>query len=270
MHGRKTVFAGGLMRWALLAVFFTWGRAWAEEVPAASESGVEYVIESIQGPGVQVLEDGEKDWEKAVEGQVLEEGDEVTVGDGSQTTLMLQSDTEVHLDAGADLKVEQIQANSTGGFLSRLELLAGSLLADVKKELQDSHSSFEVDTNGVVCGVRGTEFEVENQGDQFQVLTQEGSVEVGSGAQAHLVEAGNLFLFHHGRLMMRRRLERAEIQRFEKWRVLRQWVWKKRLKRLRDIRNHRRKPWVRRRVRRRRIIRRDLRRIQHHPGDQGG
>ncbi|HTC21489.1 MAG TPA: FecR family protein [bacterium] len=216
----------------------------ADDQTSAGGEPVEYVLEDIQGT-VQVLEDGAKNWEAAQEGQVLETGDEIKVGDSSEATLTLQSETTVHLSAGTDMKVEQIEANQTNGFLSHLQVLAGSLLADVKKHLEESQSSFEIESNGVVCGVRGTAFEVNAVGDTAEVSTHEGSVEVGNGTESHMVAAGNFSSFQRGRFLMQRRLDRSEMDRFQKWRAFRQVVWKKRLQRLADIRAHRRAPWKR-------------------------
>jgi hypothetical protein len=210
----------------------------------ASAARVEYVVEDIQGT-VQVLEDGTKDWETAQEGQVVETGDEIKVGDNSEATLTMQSDTSVHLSADTDIKVEQIETNQTNGFLSRLQVFAGSLLADVKKHLGDSHSTFEIESNGVVCGVRGTAFEVTATGDTADVATHEGSVAVGNGTESHMVEAGNFSSFQRGHFIGQRRLNRSEIDRFQKWRAYREIVRKKRLNRLADIRAHRRTPWKR-------------------------
>jgi hypothetical protein len=205
---------------------------------------VEYTIEDIQGT-VQVLEDGSKDWEPAEEGQVLEGGDEVKTGDNSEASLTMQSETSVHLGTDTDMKVDQIKPNETGGFLSQLQVLAGSILADVKKHLEESHSSFEIESNGVVCGVRGTAFELTAEGDTAQIATHEGSVAVGSGNETHLVEAGNFSKFQKGKFLLQRKLDQKEIERFQKWRALRQRIFKRRLQRLEEIRDHKRAVWVR-------------------------
>jgi hypothetical protein len=207
---------------------------------------VQYVIEDIQGTNVQVREDGAMVWDKAEEGQVVDSGDEVKVGDGSEATLSLQNETTVHLNSGTDIKVDQIQSNETQGFVSRLALMAGNVLADVKKHLEESHSTFEIESNGIVCGVRGTAFEVNAQGGDAQVSTHEGLVEVGNGSESHPVEAGNFSSFHKGKFLERRALRQAEMARFQKWRAFRQMVWKKRAMRLLQIRNHQRKAWKRR------------------------
>jgi hypothetical protein len=224
------------------------------QAPAADAAGaaepVQYVLEDIQGSQVQVLEAGADGWAAGEEGEVLEPGDEVKVGEGSEATLTLQSDTSVHLDAGTDLTVAQIAANHQGGFLSRLKVKAGRILADVRKNLEDSQSSFEVEANGVICGVRGTAFEVEANGDDVQTLTHEGTVEVKSGNQDNLVKAGNAFSFRRGRFMAQRLLDRDEIGRFQKWRAFRAKVFEKHRLRLENIHKGIRRAWVRRALRR--------------------
>jgi hypothetical protein len=208
---------------------------------------VEYVIEDIQGSDVQVQEDGSKTWEAAQEGQEVESGDKVKTGSDSQATLTLESDTAVHLDPNSTLKIDQIVSNNNGGFLSRMEMLAGNLLADVKKNLQDSHSSFEVSANGVVCGVRGTAFEVGWNGTDLRTATHEGKVEVVDKDHiSHFVEAGNASTFNQGHFRLQRRLERQETARFQQWRQYRKIVFQKRIQRIQSIREHRRQPWQRR------------------------
>ncbi len=214
---------------------------------AKSNAPTEYIIEDIHGTNVQVLDEGTKIWEPAQEGQVLETGDEIKAGDESEATLMLQSETSVHLDPGCDLKIGQVAPNNEEGFVSRLELIFGRILADVKKNLQDSHSTFEVDSNGVVCGVRGTAFEVETKGDNVLTSTHEGNVEVtGSNGEFHTVGAGTASAFHGGKFRLERRLGRKEVERFEKWREFRKIVFKKRMRRIEAIRHHLRKTWKRR------------------------
>ncbi len=245
------------------------GMSQADNTGTPAPEPVEYVIESIQG-NVQVLEDGAKDWETALEGQVVESGDEIKTGDNSEATLMMQSDTAVHLSADSDMKVDQIGANDTGGFLSHLVVFTGNILADVKKHLEESHSTFEVEASGVVCGVRGTAFEMTTQNGTAQVATHEGSVAVGNGTETHMVDAGNLSEFHNGSFRSQRKLDRNEIKRFQKWREFRKVVLRKRIQRLEDIRNHRRAAWVRKHphapkelLKHEKRKKRQLRRLEH-------
>lgn len=219
----------------------------SQTVDDSGPQPIEYVIEDVQGPNVQVMEEGQGQWEPAQEGQVLESGDEIRTGAGSQANLMMQSETSVHLNELTDMKVDQIASNPDGGFLSRLKVLAGMVLADVKKNLQESHSSFEVESNGVICGVRGTAFEVNAQTDgTAQILTHEGKVEVANGGETHMVTAGNFSSFYRGHLRSQRVLDRMEVQRFQRWRAFRQNLYRKHSQRLADIRMHRRAVWHRR------------------------
>ncbi len=227
---------------------------------------VEYVIEDITGGNVQVLEENSKVWDSAQEGQVLETGDEIRVGDNSEATLTMQADTQVHLSANSDLKVGQIEPNTTNGFLSHLVVLAGVILSDVKKNLLESHSSFEIEANGMVCGVRGTAFEVSNINGTVVTATHEGKVETINNGESHFVTEGSAASFTGGRYQGLRQLRAEEINRFHQWRNFRSRIMNKRIQRIRDIRMGRRRAWARRhgrspaRLRRRRQIQRRLNR----------
>ncbi len=236
------------------------------QTPSPTSDPVEYIVEDIQGANVQVMEENSKTWDPAQEGQVLETGDEIRVGDNSEATLTLQSDTQVHLSANSDLKVGQIEPNQDNGFFSRLVVLAGTILSDVKKNLMESHSSFEVEAGGVVCGVRGTAFEVSNNNGDVETATHEGQVATSVGNETHLVSAGNASSFHMGHFRGMRRLRPEEIDRFKRWRAFRATVLNKRMQRIRAIRAGRRAAWVRRhgrspnQIKRRENFRRRMRR----------
>ncbi|HVM33632.1 MAG TPA: FecR family protein [bacterium] len=218
--------------------------------PGADEA--QYSLEDIQGSQVQVLEKGADQWAAGEEGEILQSGDEVKVGEGSQATLMLGSDTSVQLAAGTDMTVHEIEPSPRGGFVSRLMLSAGNLLADVRKNLEESQSTFEVEAGGVVCGVRGTAFEVSAQGGEVETLTHEGTVDVKGADADHLVDAGKAFSFRQGRFWRQRLLRREEMSRFQRWRAFRAQVFEKRRHRLENIRRGLRKAWVRRALRRHR------------------
>jgi hypothetical protein len=159
---------------------------------------------------------------------------------------MLQSDTSVQVGPNSDIKIDQIADNHQGGFFSKLKITAGRLLADVRKHLDESQSTFEVEANGVVCGVRGTAFEVNAQGDEIQTLTHEGTVDVKTARQDNLVQAGNAYSFRRGRFVGQRLLDQDEMSRFGKWRAYRAQVFEKHRLRLENIRKGARKAWVRR------------------------
>ena len=228
MRNRPIVVVG-MFSFLLLAVPL---RSIGETSPSQAAEPAEYIVEDLQGTQTQVLKQGKTQWEQAQEGQVVAAGDEVKVGEKSELTLMLRSETAVRLNENSDLKVGQIETNKTGGLLSRLTVLAGKILSDVKKNLQESHSAFEVESNGVVCGVRGTAFEVESKGDDAQVLTHEGDVSVKDKDKVQDVTAGNVFSFKKGKFTGKRTLTSNEIASFKKWRQHREQIFKKREVRL--------------------------------------
>jgi hypothetical protein len=230
----------------LLVLNFSLQPSFAQTADNSLGNAAEYVVEDIKGANVQVKEENSNTWDQAQEGQVLETGDEIKVGDNSDVTLTLQSETQVHLSANSDLIVGQIEPSDNGGFLSRLQVLAGTILSDVKKNLLESHSSFEVEAGGVVCGVRGTAFEVSNNNGDVQTATHEGEVATTVGGEDHMVSAGNVSSFHAGHFQGMRRLRPDEMNRFKRWRAFRSQVRNKRLRRLRAIRLGRRAAWVRR------------------------
>ncbi len=83
-------------------------------------------------------------------------------------------------------------------------------------------------------------------------------VEVSSGNESHVVTAGNASSFQRGKFLSLRRLERSEIERFQKWRTFRQVVRQKRLQRIAEIQNHKRQPWIRKHPHLGKAMRHDL------------
>ena len=204
----------------------------------ASASPLGYAVEDLTGTASVQRADGTT--EAAKEGIELAPGDGIRVEADSSVVLMLNDDTSVQLGAGAQLQVSSLEAQPRDGFLSRLKLLGGRILAQVQK-LGESRSTFEVEAGGVVCGVRGTAFEMDLQGDDLETRTPEGEVAVSSGGKTESVRAGYAFAFHRGLLRTRRRLDRSEMGRFAEWKKVRSHIREKRLKRLRDLRKKRRR-----------------------------
>ncbi len=165
---------------------------WADIEPSLEDILPVYFIADVQGEGtVQVLKEGEAHWRKARIGTRLEEGDRVLVGDDTEAILSLKSETLVHLDEDTEMSVSRLVESPSDGFLSRLKLLTGAILSDVKKNLSQTQSSFEMDAGGVVCGVRGTVFEVSAHGGQVQTSSEEGVVQVSTSLGSEPVKAGD-------------------------------------------------------------------------------
>jgi hypothetical protein len=187
-----------------------------------------YFIAVVQGEGnVQVLKEGETQWRKAGEGTRLEEGDRILAGDDTEVILSLQSETLIHLDEDTEMTVARLEGNNSDGFISRLRLLTGSLLCDVKKNLSQSGSKFEVDAGGVVCGVKGTVFEVASNSDPVRILTEEGEVQVKSAGGSRLVPAGDTCWASKGRFPSLYPSSEKTKARFQAWRDIRHKILQK-------------------------------------------
>jgi hypothetical protein len=211
---------------------------------ATASGSIQYVVEDLQGSASVQKADGTS--VAAKEGLGLATGDVFQLDENSQAVLMLNDDTTLWLGPGGKLNVSSLDPSSSGGFLSKLKLLGGRLFSQVQK-LRESNSLFEVEGGGVVCGVRGTAFEMELQGDDLETRTHEGEVLVTTNGKSESVKAGHVFAFRRGLLRMQRRLDRAETDRFSKWKGMRSSIREKRLKRLRE--------WKRRQLLQQRLLR---------------
>ncbi|HET9868919.1 MAG TPA: FecR domain-containing protein, partial [bacterium] len=162
--------------------------AFAMPSPTTTPQPLEYEVDDIQGT-VLALFSGASAPETVAEGETLQSGDTLMTGSGSQATLTLNDVTAVQVSASTTVKVADLEPNATQGFTSRLQLAGGRVLSEVQK-LTESHSTFEVEANGVVCGVRGTAFEVTDQDGQVDTDTFHGSVEVQRDKLIQLVAGG--------------------------------------------------------------------------------
>jgi hypothetical protein len=195
---------------------------WADIEPSLEDILPVYFVADIQGEGnVQILREGDKDWQKTKTGMRLEEGDRILVGDDTEVILSLKSETLVHLDEDTEMTVTRLGENQSDGFFSRLKLLTGSILSDVKKNLEESRSSFEVDAGGVVCGVRGTVFEVSADGDQIETSTDEGTVQVDTSKGSQQVKAGDTCSAARGRSPSLYASSGKTKARFQSWKHIR-------------------------------------------------
>lgn len=204
----------------LLLSFPTVGRCDLE--PSLQDILTVYFITDIQGAGqVQIRKEGESEWKQGKLGARLEEGDRILVGDETQVVLSLRNETLIHLDENSEMTVSNLEENGQNGFLSRLKLWTGDLLSDVKKNLRDSGSSFEVESGGVVCGVRGTVFEVSSHGGTVQTAVHEGVVHVQGGKFSKDCQAGQTCRTSHGKFQGIQKSDPGCAQRYEAWKKVR-------------------------------------------------
>jgi hypothetical protein len=177
----------------------------------------EYVMEKIKGT-VLIKSLDSAGPEAAEEEETVESGDEIITKDDSEVSLTLDENTLFHLGPDGDVKVSQLVWNDSNGFISRLELLGGTVLSEVEK-LDESRSTFEVSSGGVVCGVRGTAFEVQKQGGAVHMSTFHGIVEMKKDNQVQRVTANQhgAFSLAQGTFLPKRALKPAERNHYENW-----------------------------------------------------
>jgi hypothetical protein len=212
----------------LLVFSFSPG-AKADIEPSAQDVITEYFIVDVEGAGdVQILKEGQTEWQGAHVGSRLEEGDQISVGGDTEAVLSLKSETVVHLDEGTKMSVARLEENQTNGFLSRLTLLTGAILSDVRKHLSENNSQFEVESGGVVCGVRGTVFEVANNDGAVQTSTDEGVVDLKTPKGTRQVAAGQTCSTSKSGVSSIRPSDNQTKGRFQAWRQIRRHLGQKR------------------------------------------
>jgi hypothetical protein len=193
--------------------------AWADT--DASDSV--YVVQDLKGD-VMILKNGKDRSTVLQEGDEVESGDEIQVGHDGEATLTLGDDQVIRLESDTKVKLSEAEPNKDGGFLTRLQLSAGNLLAEVK-HLLEKKSKFEVESGGMICGVRGTIFEVSNEDGEVGAQTHEGVVACSSGSGVEeRVKAGQGATFKNRRLLRRMALGKAGQERLAQWRQFRQVI----------------------------------------------
>jgi len=176
-----------------------------------------YVLDDLKGT-VQIIPKGSTKPETAGEEDSVEEGDTVVTGPGSEATLTLNEDTLFKVSENSKVVIGKLSPSGTQGFWSRLKLLGGKVLSEVEK-LGETRSTFEVEAGGVVCGVRGTAFEVFNTGTDIQTNTFHGLVEVKDGKNVQPVGVDEALSFSMARrtFQAKRRIQAAERNRYLGW-----------------------------------------------------
>lgn len=197
-----------------------WVPAFCAAAPteASSHLPIQYILDHIQGK-VQVLSKGTTVAEDAQEDQVVLAGDTIVTGPGAEVSLVLNSMTMVQVSESSQVTVDALARKGSKGFLSRLKLVFGKVLSQVEK-LGSSHSTFEVEAGGVVCGVRGTAFEVSAEGSNIQDSTFEGKVEMRKGGRSQMVpmDRHSEFAGDKGQFLAQRLVNDRERARYENWR----------------------------------------------------
>jgi len=214
----------------------------SEAAPPEETPTLQYVLEDVTG-NVQVLPVGGGAARPGTEGQALQVGDSVATDPVSSAVLALNDQTNVRVNPGTEVTLAKLEGDPAGKFASLLKLVKGEILSQVQ-DLKITHSTYEVNSGGVICGVRGTVFEVANQGGDVSTVTHQGTVAVRTDdAREELVGAGRVSQFRRGRFFLRRAINAEERQRFENWRARRVRVLQKRRMRIERRRQARLESW---------------------------
>ena len=143
------------------------------------------VVSAIRGTA-EVHRPPAAGWATVTKGAFLYEGDKLKVGPKSVCGVTLLTGVEIRLNAGAVFEVPAREAGERGGW-QRVKLNKGGAWA---RWLGASGKKFEMRTPTATIGVRGTEWSVEADEGQTEVVCYSGSVEVGNAYGAVLLKPG--------------------------------------------------------------------------------
>ncbi len=199
--------------------------------PTETPEPMAYIIEDLKGT-VYIIQRGSTELEAAELEEAVEAGDEIITKKNSEVSLTLNSMTMIHLSADSSVKISELKPNGPKGFTSRLKLILGKVLSEVEK-LGGSGSVFEVEAGGVICGVRGTSFEVQTQKDTVSASTFSGVIEMKKDKKRQLVKANQRSAFSKKKkiFLAQRALNKAEKNRYKGWLKQKAVIGKKRLER---------------------------------------
>ncbi len=136
---------------------------------------------------------------RVLSGQSAFPGETVVVGPKSETDLTLPDGSSLSLSSGTKLKIASLKQPSAKdkNFLFTLDV--GKLFVQVKK-LLSSKSSFEINAGGVICGVRGTSFNLgyNPENHQLDLDVYSGTVGTTGGGNTQLFTGGQHGHFVNG------------------------------------------------------------------------
>ncbi|SRR5579871_4750757 len=147
------------------------------------------VFTSVSG-SVTVLHGGKAS--PAQKDSTVLEGDQVSTDKDSTATLSFFDGSELNVKPGTQFNIGKLRKSGTSDKIFQFKLALGKLFATVKK-LASSKSSFEIDAGGVICGVRGTQYEVDYDPNRHlvDIFVKEGNVWAKAGGQTYQYGPGN-------------------------------------------------------------------------------
>jgi FecR protein len=147
---------------------------------SAAAAGEVGTVAGAEG-SAEVQHDGR--WSPARIGDPVQVGDAVRTGPDGRARLVFQDDTVLNVGNSSFLVVDrQVFDPEKEGSRSLLKLLRGRVRALVSDYYSTPGSSYEIETDTAVAGVRGTEFIVNYDPEQFltEVIGVSGTVQVNS------------------------------------------------------------------------------------------
>ncbi len=177
------------MVWLVMLALFTTGRLWA--VTEAVFTSVTGKVE-IRGHKGHMLRLAEKD-------STVVEGERLVAGPDAQAVLQTFDGSQLTLSPNTDVWLDKLQQPGLNDKVIQFKLMLGQLLAKVTK-LASAKSSFEVNAGGVICGVRGTQFQVKYDPTTNTVYlgVLEGTVFTSTNGQTTDYGPGSSAVFHNG------------------------------------------------------------------------
>jgi hypothetical protein len=187
------------MGYLMLFIFITMrGFGLAADVPASSNNMTQAIFTQVRG-NVQVLVPHHTKPKKAQKDLVVTQGDRIVTQEDSSAVLRLFDGSELKIDSKTEFVLSEMQKPSDVDKNFKFSLFIGKLAAVVKK-LTSASSSFEIEAGGVVCGVRGTQFEMgyNPRKNAVSLNVVEGSVWARSnGGAEHVFRAGQQQIFNN-------------------------------------------------------------------------
>jgi hypothetical protein len=127
------------------------------------------------------------------------EGERIITGANAQATLQTFDGSEIQISPNTDVWMEKLRKPDANDKVIQFKMEMGQLMAQVK-HLFSAQSSFEISAGGVVCGVRGTQYQVKYDPSTHTVYlgVLDGTVYAGSNGQTRDYGKGSSEVFRNG------------------------------------------------------------------------
>lgn len=178
----------------LFLIAFSTGTLWAD-------TPLQGIFKTIKG---DVFIRSHQKWVHAKKNETVVEGQRILTKDDSSAVLGLFDGSELTIAANTEFTLTAMQKPTENSKVLKFKLFWGQLSALVQK-LTTANSSFEIESGGVVCGVRGTAFSVFNNGAPkpvVNVTVTSGTVWTNCSGNQFILHAGDHLHFVNGNLII--------------------------------------------------------------------